>query len=140
MDGRPETDRPGTAALLSDILAGFGRLVAGELRLARAELAESLRAAGGGALGIGLAAVASLVGLNQLASAATLGLIAAGLGPAAAAALVGVGLLGLSLVLFALGRAALRRAGFWPRRAIGGLRRDAETVLTGLKNAGATDA
>ena len=47
----------GTMSLLAEITAGLGRLVRGELSLARAEAAEGLKAAGSGLVKIAVAAV-----------------------------------------------------------------------------------
>lgn len=131
-----EHETEGTATLLSDVVSGLGRLVRGELMLARAEATEGLRAAGGGLVKIAIAALVALVALNVLAGAAVAALAASGMGPGWAALIVGALLLGLALVLALLGRAALRPAGLWPDRALRGLRRDAEAVRTGLNDTG----
>jgi Putative Actinobacterial Holin-X, holin superfamily III len=132
MSARPEDGHSGTLSLLSEITAGFGRLVRGELSLARAEASEGLKAAGSGLVKIGVAAVVGLVGLNVLAGAAVAGLAAAGLGPAWAALIVGGGLCFVALGLALAGKAALRLRGILPNRALRGLRRDAEAVRQGL--------
>ena len=134
---RPAESIEGTGSLLSEVVVGLGRLVRGELMLARAEAAEGLRTAAGGLVKIGLAAIFGLVGLNVLAGAAVAGLAAAGLGPTAAALIVGVILCGLALVLALVGRAALRLRGLWPDRALRGLRRDAEAVRAAVSEEGA---
>lgn len=123
-------------SLLSDVVAGIGRLVQGELSLARAEAAEGLKAAGSGLTKIVMAAILGLVGLNVLAGAAVAGLAATGLGPTWAALIVGLGLCALAYVLVLAGRAALRLRGLWPNRALRGLRRDAEAVRAGLTETG----
>ncbi|MDX5351171.1 MAG: phage holin family protein [Paracoccaceae bacterium] len=133
----PAERTEGTATLVSEVVVGLGRLVRGELMLARAEAAEGLRTAAGGLVKIGLAAIFGLVGLNVLAGAAVAGLAAAGLGPTAAALIVGVILCGLALVLALVGRAALRLRGLWPDRALRGLRRDAEAVRAAVSEEGA---
>lgn len=120
-------------SLLSDVAAGVGRLVQGELRLARVEAAEGLKTAGAGLVKIGVAAIVGLVGLNVLAGAAVAALAATGLGPAWSALLVGVVLCLVALGLALAGRAALRLRGIWPDRALRGLRRDAAAVQQGLK-------
>ena len=120
-------------SLLSDVAAGVGRLVQGELRLARVEAAEGLKTAGAGLVKIGVAAIVGLVGLNVLAGAAVAALAATGFGPAWSALLVGVVLCLVALGLALAGRAALRLRGIWPDRALRGLRRDAEAVQQGLK-------
>lgn len=133
MTGRREEGGAGITSLLSDVAAGVGRLVQGELRLARVEAAEGLKTAGAGLVKIGVAAIVGLVGLNVLAGAAVAALAATGLGPAWSALLVGVVLCLVALGLALAGRAALRLRGIWPDRALRGLRRDAEAVQQGLK-------
>jgi Putative Actinobacterial Holin-X, holin superfamily III len=132
MSARPGEAPEGTLSLLAEITAGLGRLVRGELSLARAEAAEGLKAAGSGLVKIAVAAVVGLVGLNVLAGAAVAGLAATGLGPAWAALIVGGGLCLVALGLALAGKAALRLRGIMPNRAFRGLRRDAEAVRQGL--------
>lgn len=128
----PEEASTGMASLLSDVSAGLGRLVRGELSLAKAEAAEGLKAAGSGLVKIGIAALLALVGLNVLAGAAVAALAEAGLGPAWAAVVVGLVLCGIALALALAGRAALRLRGILPDRALRGVRRDAEAVRQAL--------
>lgn len=132
-----DQETPGTAALLSDVVSGFGRLLRGELMLAKAEATEGLKSAAGGLVKIVVAVVLALVGLNVLAGAAVAALAATGLGPAWSAVIVGLVLLGLAIILTLAGRAALRLQGVWPDRALRGLRRDAEAVEAGIKQTGA---
>jgi hypothetical protein len=132
MTGHPQDGQSGTMSLLSEITSGLGRLVRGELSLARAEAAEGLKAAGSGLVKIAVAAVVGLVGLNVLAGAAVAGLATAGLGPAWAALIVGGALCAVALGLALAGKAALRLRGILPNRALRGLRRDAEAVRQGL--------
>lgn len=119
-------------SLLSEITAGFGRLVQGELSLARAEATEGLKAAGSGLVKIAVAAILALVGLNVLAGAAVAALAAAGLGPAWSALIVGGALCVGAVALAMAGKAALRLRGIMPNRALRGLQRDAEAVRQGL--------
>ncbi|MFO1201835.1 MAG: phage holin family protein [Tabrizicola sp.] len=134
MSGRQDGDRDaGVFSLLSDVAAGVGRLVQGEIRLARTEATEGLKAAGSGLAKIAVAAIVGLVGLNVLAGAAVDALAATGLGPAWAALLVGAALCLVALGLALAGRAALRLRGIWPNRALRGLGRDAQAVQQGLK-------
>lgn len=134
-DQSPERD-PGVAGLFSDVLSGVGRLVQGELRLARAEATESLRSVGSGLAKLAGAAVVALVGLNVLAGAAVAALVQAGFGTALAALAVGVVLVVIALVLALAGRSAIQLRGQKPRRFLDGLRRDAQAVQAGLKHEG----
>ncbi|HLQ18062.1 MAG TPA: phage holin family protein [Tabrizicola sp.] len=129
-------ENEGTTTLLNDVVAGLGRLLRGELMLAKAEATEGLKSAAAGLVKIGIAAIVALVGLNVLAGAAVAALAATGLGPAWAAVIVGVALLVVALVLALSGRAALTLRGLWPDRATRGLRRDAEAVRAGLSETG----
>jgi Putative Actinobacterial Holin-X, holin superfamily III len=113
-----------------------GRLLQGELLLARAEATEGLKAAGAGLAMIAGAAVVGLVGLNVLAGAAVAALAATGLGPTWAAVIVGLTLCAVAWGFVRAGRAALRLRGLWPDRALHGLRRDAAAVRAGLTDTG----
>jgi hypothetical protein len=128
----PELETVGATTLMSDIVSGLGRLIRGELMLAKAEATEGLKTAAGGLVKIAVAAVLALVGLNVLAGAAVAGLAATGLGPAWASLIVGVALVVLAVILALAGRAALRLRGMMPDRALRGLRRDVEAVRAGL--------
>ena len=134
-DHPPEQDT-GLTGLFTEVLSGVGRLVQGELRLARAEAADSLRSVGSGLAKLAGAAVVALVGLNVLAGAAVGALAQAGLGPVWAATVVGLGLALLALVLALAGRSALRRPGRKHGRFLDSLRRDAQAVQAGLKTEG----
>lgn len=136
MSARPGEGEAGVISLLSEVASGVGRLVQGELRLARAEATEGLKAAGLGLVKIGVAAVFGLVGLNVLAGAAVAALAATGLGPAWAAVLVGLTLCIVALALVVAGKAALQLRGIWPGHALRGLRRDAEAVRQGFTETG----
>jgi hypothetical protein len=131
---------PGLTGLFSEVLSGMGRLVQGELRLARAEATDSLKSMGSGLAKLAAAGVVALVGLNVLAGAAVAALSAAGLGPAWAALIVGVALAVLALALAVAGRAALTLRGRRPGRVLDGLRRDARAVKAGLAGADANMA
>ncbi|MFC3086011.1 phage holin family protein [Tabrizicola soli] len=135
MPGPAESTEP-TGTLLSDVVTGLGRLVKGELMLARAEAGAGLRMAVGGLVKIVLAAILALVGLNVLAGAAVAALAEAGLGAGWAALIVGLALCVLALVLALAGRAALRLRGLWPDRALRGVRRDAEAVRAAISEEG----
>lgn len=124
-DARPGAD---TASLLSGVVAGIGRLVKGEIALARAEVTEGLRRAAGGLGRIVVAAVIGLVGLHALAGAAVAALVAAGLGPVWSPLIVGLVLCAIAGVLAYVGRAALAPSGVVPRRSLRNLGRDAAAV------------
>lgn len=123
---------PGLAGLLSQVVSGAGRLVLGEFQLARAEAADSLRAATLGLAKLAGAAVVALVGLNLLAGAAVGALAEAGLGPVWAAVAVGGALLLAALGLGVAGRSGLRQNWRKPGRLLRGLGRDAAAVRAGL--------
>lgn len=128
----------GMRTLLSEVIGGMGRLVRGELMLAKAEATEGVKAAVGGLIKMVVAAIIALVGLNVLAGAAVATLAAAGLGPAWAAVIVGIALCVLAVILALAGKSALRLRGVMPDRAMRGLRRDAQAVQAGLNETGAT--
>lgn len=125
---RPRDTGGGTAAILSDILSGIGKLLQGELALARAEAARGLRGAAGGLAMLAAATVAGLVGLNVLAGAAVGVLVAAGLGQVWSPLIVGLGLCALAFGLALAGRAALRPGRILPRRSLHNLNRDVDTI------------
>lgn len=127
-------EAPGMVEQVSQVFAGVGRLVQGELRLARAEVAQGLRGMVGGIVKLAVAGIVALVALNILAGAAVAGLAATGLGPAWAALVVGLVLALVALGLAMAGRAALRLDALRPDRALRGLRRDADAVKSGLKS------
>ncbi|NHB76007.1 phage holin family protein [Rhodobacter calidifons] len=122
----------GLAGLLLQVVSGVGRLVQGELQLARAEAADSLRSVTSGLGKLAGAAVVALVGLNVLAGAAVGALVHAGLGPVWAALIVGGLMLLLALGLAAAGRAGLRLRGRRPGRLLRGLGRDVAAVRSGF--------
>lgn len=136
MSAQRQDGEGGVASLLAEVATGLGRLVKGELLLARTEATEGLKAAGSGLIKIALAAILGLVGLNVLAGAAVAALAATGLGPTWAALIVGLALSLVALGLAMAGRAALRLRGIWPDGALRGLRRDAEAVQRGLNETG----
>jgi hypothetical protein len=137
MTGGPHPARPDDAlALMSEAVASLGRLVRGELRLARAEAAESARSAGGSLVRLGLGMVAALVGLNLLADAAVAGLATLGIGPGAAGLIVALVVLGLAAGLALSARATLRSVGLWPRRLMSNLEKDARAMSAGLAGKG----
>jgi NhaP-type Na+/H+ or K+/H+ antiporter len=115
-------------ALVADLVATLGRILRGEIALARAEMAQGLRAALRGLAMVGVAVVLLITALQLFAGAGVAGLVHAGLRPWQAALIVGGA---LALVAFVLIRAGLRRLSpkeIVPQRALAGLRRDAETL------------
>ena len=136
MPGGTERTAEGTASLLSDVAVGLGRLVKGELMLAKAEAVEGAKAAVGGLVKIAIAALLALVALNVLAGAAVAALAETGLGPGWAALLVGLVLIGIAVALALAGKSALTLRGLWPDRALRGVRRDAEAVRGALSEEG----
>jgi hypothetical protein len=124
--------RDDPASLLAEVATGLGRLVKGELALARAEAAQGLRTAGAGLIKAAIAAILALVALNVLAGAAAGALAATGMGPGAAGLIVALVLLCGALILALSARASLRLKGLVPDRALRGLRQDAQAVRSGL--------
>lgn len=137
-DQSPESDT-GVAGLFSEVLAAVGRLVQGELRLARAEAADSLRSVGAGLAKLAAAGGIALVALNLLAGAAVAALVEAGLGAVGAALAVGLVLALVALLLGLAGRSAVQLRGRKPRRFLDGLRRDAQAVRAGFRQEGTHD-
>jgi len=121
-----------TASLLSGVVAGIGKLVKGELALARAEATAHLRQAAGGLGRLAAAAVIGLVGLQYLAGAAVAGLMAAGLGPVWSPLIAGLVLCAVAAALGYAGRATLVPGEAVPRRSLRNLRRDAAALKTAI--------
>ena len=132
---REDPARPadaGFSALLSDVASGIGKLVKGELALARAEATEGLREAVGGVVKMILGGLFGLVGLNALAAAAAGGLVAAGFGPVWSPLIVGLGFCLIAAGLILAGRAVLGRKGYVPRRGLKNIRRDVDALVQPL--------
>lgn len=130
-DRQPE-QRDAIADLMSDLAGSLGRLVKGELALARVELAEAVQPMAAGVAKAVAAILLGLVGLNVAAGAAVAGLVATGMGAGAAGLVVALVLLGAAAILALSARSALRLRGLWPKRALHGLRRDARALRAGL--------
>ena len=124
---------PSTIGLISDTLARLLSILRGEIALAKAEMRESVSGIGQAVALIAVAAVIAVVGLNLLAGALVLALVAAGLPQGAAALVVGLALVGLAAILFFIARARLQAASQAPRRMASSLRKDAGAV-TGEKH------
>ncbi len=124
--------KPSPADLVTDALSHLSRMMRGEVALARAEVAASVRVA---ATGLGLVVVAAVLGitaLNVLSAALVAAVVYAGLTPAWATVVVGTSFAILAAVLGRIGLNALKPSGFVPVRTMRGLRRDAETLKEGL--------
>lgn len=124
--------RPSPADLVTDALSHLSRMMRGEVALARAEVAASVRVA---ATGLGLVVVAAVLGitaLNVLSAALVAAVVYAGLTPAWATVVVGTSFAILAAILGRIGLNALKPSGFVPVRTMRGLRRDAETLKEGL--------
>lgn len=134
-----EETRDGTpsATLLSEVAGSLGRVIEGELRLARAEAGAAMDRAKRGLVKVAVAAILGLVGLNVLAGAAVAGLAATGMGAGAAGLVVALVLFGTCAALVLSARAALRLGNLVPRRAFRGLARDVRAVEAGLNRKGA---
>jgi len=117
-----------TGSLLSDALSQMGRLVRGEVALARAEVEENLRAAAAGVGMLVAAAVIALTALNVLAAALVAALSELGIEGAWAALIVGGLLAVVALTLAMTGANRLKATSLTPDRTAANLRRDAETL------------
>lgn len=115
----PSGDEP-----VADAVTVLLRMAAGEMALARAEIAASLRRAVLGVALLFVTMVLLLIALHALADAATLGLVAAGVPLPWAPAIVGGVLLLLGAGLAAWAVSALRPSRLIPTRTAARLRRD----------------
>ena len=119
---------PDATDLLADLVATLGRILRGEIALARAEITLGLRAALRGLGMIVVAVVLLVTAIQLLAGAGVHGLIHAGLRPWVAELVLGGVLLVAAAVLTMIGLRRLRAETIVPQRAFAGLRRDAETL------------
>ena len=119
---------PDTPDLLADLVATLGRILRGEIALARAEIALGLRAALRGLVMIVVAVVLLVTAIQLFAGAAVAGLVHAGLQPWQAALALGITLMAIAVALTLAGLRRLRPETLVPQRAFAGLRRDAETL------------
>ncbi len=121
--GRERSERPLTS-LLSAMLTQVSTLIQAEVRLARAEMAGGLKAAGG-ALGLAVAGgLVAFAGFIVLLGAAVELLVLAGMGRAVAALLVAVVTLGLGGLAAKKGLDDLKARNLVPRRALGQVEAD----------------
>ena len=122
------TSGDGPAGLLSDVVAGFGRLLRGELALASAEAKRSLGDAASALAKLMIGAILGITALNVLAGTAVAALVAAGLSPVWSSLVVGIGLLLVTFVLVRIALAELKPANLAPKRMMANLRHDAEIL------------
>jgi hypothetical protein len=134
-DRMPQDRDP--SILLAEVLAGLGRLVKGEVALARAEVKEGLHNLSAELAKIILAVVLAIVALNVLASAAVAALMTAGVSAGPAGLMVGLGLLGVAIAFARSARTKLQMQGWIPGRALRGLGMDAQAIREGLAKKGA---
>ena len=124
MNDRPQHDVPP----LKEVLHLASNLLRGEVALARAEIAQNLRAA---AVGLGLiltAVVMMFVAVNLIAASAVMVVVAAGVPDVWAPLVVALGLVVLALLLVRYGAASLQLSRLTPARTAAHLRRDAEIL------------
>ena len=119
---------PDAPNLLADLVATLGRILRGEIALARAEMTQGLRAALTGVAMIVAAVILGVTAIQLFAGAGVHGLIRAGLRPWQAELVLGGVLLAVAAALTGIGLRRLRPATMMPQRAFAGLRRDAETL------------
>lgn len=127
----PTDDHSGqkpTASLLAEAFAALTRLLRGELALARAEVAENLRAVLRGLAYLVIAALLGLVGLNFTATALAAGLVALGLTPLWATVAVAAGFLLFAGGFAQFGLYLMKRAQHGAPRTAQNLRRDVEIL------------
>lgn len=137
MDG-PHRSSENPASLLGDVVAGLGRLVKGEIALAKAEAKRSVQDATSAIVKLVIAAILAITALNVLAGAAVAGVVELGLSPFWASLLVGVVLLLIAGGVLQYALHLLKPSNLAPRRSFDNLRRDAETLKT-MGEPGATD-
>jgi protein-S-isoprenylcysteine O-methyltransferase Ste14 len=118
--------------LIYDVASELGKIMQGEMNLARAEVSEGARKAGGGVVKIAVAAMLGLVGLNVLTGAAIAGLAATGLGVGWASCIVGIALCFVAVALVLSAKAALKARHLIPVRAFANIRRDLSAVTSTL--------
>ena len=134
---RPAGENP--AGLVTDVVTGLARLVQGEIELARAEVARSLRDAAAAVGKLVIAAILGITAVNVLAGAAVAGLVALGLSPVWASVVVGGILLLLAFGTLQFALSVLRPANLAPKRIFPNLRRDAETLKSMVKTSATAD-
>lgn len=125
-DRRPfASDAPN---LLAELVATLGRILRGEIALARAEISQGLRVALRGLVMIVAAVILLVTAIQLFAGAGVAGLVQAGLRPWQAELLLGGVLVVVGALLSMAGLRRLRGNMLVPQRAFDGLRRDVETL------------
>ena len=119
---------PDAPNLLADLVATLGRILRGEIALARAEITQGARAALRGLVMIVVAVILLVTAIQLFAGAGVHGLIRAGLHPWQAELVLGGVLLAVAAGLTVIGLGRLRPETLMPQRAFAGLRRDVETL------------
>lgn len=118
--------------LITDLLTGLSRLVRGEIDLAKAEAARTLRAAMRGAILAATALMAGLATIGLLAAALAAAFMQWGLSPAmallASAAVFAV----VGAIAVAAAAHFLKRVGNFPDRTSKNLSRDMRTLKEGV--------
>ena len=130
---------PGLVDLILQMFSAMGRLVQGEIALAKAEAVQSLQDVVRAVITLMVAAILAIGGLNLLAGAAVQGLITAGLKQVWAYLTVGGTLLALALILALVASRQFRRARLAPARSLDRMRRDAETLKSMVTPNGQAD-
>lgn len=115
-------------ALILEAFQHLSALVRGEVELARAELAENMRAAVTGLVLLAVAAILFIAALNVLAAAAVAGLMALGVPLGWALAGVGTGIAVVALGLGFKGIGALRSFSIAPKRTMQSLHLTSRTL------------
>jgi len=116
------------AGQLVGLFISLTKVAQGELRLARAEVAQGIRGMVMALVLLLTALVLGLVLLQTLATAAVAALIAAGLGPIWSPLAVALGLVIVIAVLVVAARAKLKPGNLVPRRSLSRLRQDLQTL------------
>lgn len=121
-------DPRSTGSLLTDVLASIGNLLRQEVDLARAEVDQNLKRAGG-ALGLLVAGIIlAFIGLSVLSTAAISALVLVGISQLWATVLVGLAVLLIAVILVIVGVKRLKLSSIAPTRAAHSLRADAQMM------------
>ena len=121
-------DPRSTGSLLSDVLGSIGNLLRQEVDLARAEVDQNLKRAGG-ALGLLVAAIIfAFIVLSVLSTAVISALVLAGISQLWATVLVGLVVLLIAVILVIVGVKRLKLSSIAPTRTARSLRADAQMM------------